>query len=229
MRIEKLSPAFKDYIWGGVKLKEKFGKRTDCTPCAESWELSFHRDGETRLSDGRRLADGLSPEELGDNVEDFEFFPMLVKFIDANDNLSIQVHPTDRFALANENSYGKTELWYIVDADEGAGLYIGFKNEVTRSEFESAIRKDRLPELLNFVTVKRGERYFIPAPSTRSVAAASSARSSRTATSPTASTISDVSAPTADPASFTSTARSRYPASHHTCPPSPIFPATKEK
>lgn len=162
MRIEKLTPAFKDYIWGGVKLKTRFGKITDCTPCAESWELSFHRDGETRLSDGRRLADALSPEELGANVADFEFFPMLVKFIDANDNLSIQVHPTDRFALANENSYGKTELWYIVDADEGAGLYIGFKNEVTRAEFESAIREDRLPEILNFVPVKRGERYFIP-------------------------------------------------------------------
>lgn len=162
MRIEKLIPAYKDYLWGGEKLKKKYGKNTDMTPCAESWELSFHKDGMTALRNGLHLADAFSEEELGDNVGAFKFFPTLIKFIDANDNLSIQVHPSDEFALENENSYGKTEMWYIVEAEEGAGLYVGFKEDVTKEQYESAIRENKLTDLLNFFKVKTGETYFIP-------------------------------------------------------------------
>ena len=162
MRIEKLIPAYKDYIWGGEKLKYKYGKNTDIIPCAESWELSFHKDGMTALSNGQLLADAFSAEELGENVGAFKFFPTLIKFIDANDNLSIQVHPSDEFALANENSYGKTEMWYIVEAEDGAGLYVGFKEDVTKEQYESAIRENKLTDLLNFFKVKAGETYFIP-------------------------------------------------------------------
>ena len=162
MKIEKLYPECKDYIWGGTKLPEKYGKITDKTPCAESWELSFHKDGMTRLSDGRALAECISEREIGKNAEKFPFFPVLIKFIDAKADLSVQVHPSDEYALKNENSFGKTEMWYIVEADEGAGIYLGFKQTVTKEEFERAIEEKRLTDLLNFFPVKPGDCYFIP-------------------------------------------------------------------
>lgn len=163
MRIEKLFPAFKDYVWGGNKLKEKYGKKTDVSPCAESWELSAHGDGLSTLSDGRTLLEAFSVKELGCDPKKFDRFPMLIKFIDAAQDLSVQVHPTDEYALKNEKSLGKTELWYVVEADEGAGLYIGFRKDVSKSEFEKAIRENELCSLLNFFEVKAGDSYFIPA------------------------------------------------------------------
>lgn len=163
MKIEKLYPIYKDYIWGGDKLKEKYGKTTDLTPCAESWELSFHKDGLTRLADGRTLKEAVKAEDLGERCKAFPHFPVLIKFIDAKADLSVQVHPSDEYALKNENSLGKTEMWYILEADEGSGIYLGFKERVTRAEFESAIKEKRLTELLNFYEVKAGECYFIPA------------------------------------------------------------------
>ena len=162
MKIEKLYPAFKDYLWGGNKLKEKYGKKTDISPCAESWELSFHKDGETMLECGTPISKALTRESLGKNATDFDNFPLLIKFIDARDDLSVQVHPSDEYALENENSYGKTEMWYIVDAEEGAGIYLGFKEDVKKEEFLLAIKENRLTELLNFYPVKPGESYFIP-------------------------------------------------------------------
>jgi len=162
MRIQKLFPAFKDYLWGGNKLKEKYGKETDTTPCAESWELSFHKDGVTKLISGEPVTSALGADVLGENISKFDSFPLLIKFIDARDDLSVQVHPSDEYALKNENSYGKTEMWYIVDAEEGAGIYLGFKKDVTDKEFRRAIEEKRLTELLNFYPVKPGESYFIP-------------------------------------------------------------------
>ncbi len=162
MKIEKLIPECKDNLWGGTRLIEKYGKITDKSPCAESWELSCHKDGPSRLSDGRLITEALGDEELGENIKGFPFFPMLIKLIDAKENLSVQVHPSDAYALKNENSFGKTEMWYIVEADEGAGIYLGFTREVTRSEAEAAIRENRLTELLNFFPVKAGDCFFIP-------------------------------------------------------------------
>ena len=162
MKIQKLYPVLKDYLWGGSKLIEKYGKDATCQPCAESWELSFHKDGKTALADGTSLESAAGAREIGTNAADFPFFPVLIKFIDAESNLSVQVHPSDAYALENENSYGKTEMWYIVEADEGAGLYLGFNRDVTREEYESAIKENRLTELLNFYPVKAGESYFIP-------------------------------------------------------------------
>ena len=95
MNIEKLYPAYKDYIWGGNKLKEKYGKNTDTEPLAEAWELSFHKDGLCRLSDKRELKDAVSEDELGNALKGFSEFPMLLKFIDAKSDLSVQVHPSD--------------------------------------------------------------------------------------------------------------------------------------
>ena len=162
MDIQKLYPECKDYIWGGNKLKEKYGKQTDKTPCAESWELSFHKDGLTRLVNGKTLAESVTEKDLGENVKDFPFFPVLIKFIDAKENLSVQVHPSDEYALKYENSFGKTEMWYIVEAEEGAGIYLGFNRDVTKEKYETAIKENRLTELLNFYEVKAGDCYFIP-------------------------------------------------------------------
>ena len=162
MEIVKLYPECKDNIWGGVKLREKYGKKTEKEIVAESWELSFHKDGPTRLADGRTLQEVASKADLGVNCEGFPFFPLLAKLIDAKQDLSVQVHPSDGYALQHENSFGKTEMWYIVEADEGAGIYLGFKKEVTKAEYEAAIANHTLTDLLNFFEVKAGECYFIP-------------------------------------------------------------------
>lgn len=95
MQIEKLYPVCKDYLWGGNKLKESYAKQTDKTPCAESWELSFHKDGLTRLANGKTLMESATPADLGENVNGFAFFPTLIKFIDPKQDLSVQVHPSD--------------------------------------------------------------------------------------------------------------------------------------
>ena len=163
MDIIKLTPAYKSIIWGGDKLKSLYGKNTELSPLAESWELSFHEAGECTLADGTPLSRAASPEELGANIVGFDFFPVLVKFIDAKDKLSVQVHPADDYALKHENSLGKTEMWYIADADEGAGIYLGFKENISREEFERAIKEKTLTEYLKFIPVKKGESYFIPA------------------------------------------------------------------
>ena len=163
MRIEKLTPVFKDYIWGGNKLKEEYGKSCSLTPLAESWELSLHPDGEAKTEDGMPLSLAMSNADMGKNVTRHPMFPVLTKFIDAKQDLSVQVHPSDEYALKNENSLGKTEMWYIVDCEDGAGIYLGMKRDVTRDEFETAINEKKLTELLNFIEVKKGECFFIPA------------------------------------------------------------------
>jgi mannose-6-phosphate isomerase len=162
MEIYRLIPECKNYIWGGEKLPQKYGKNVDFRPVAESWELSVHKDGKTRLESGETI-DTLDAKIFGTACAEFDFFPVLIKLIDAKQNLSVQVHPDDAYALANEDSLGKTEAWYIVEADEGAGIYLGFSRDVTREEFEGAIRDQTLTELLNFYPVKAGECYFIPA------------------------------------------------------------------
>ena len=162
MSIQKLTPACKDYLWGGTKLKEKYGKSADGDVLAETWELSFHQDGLTCGEDGRPLAETLSAEQLGENVRDFPFFPVLVKFIDAKNDLSFQVHPSDDYALQHENSYGKTEMWYVVEAEAGAGIYLGFNRDVTREQVRRAVESGTIGELLNFYPVRAGETYFIP-------------------------------------------------------------------
>ena len=170
MEILKLIPECKDNIWGGVKLKEKYGKQTDKDPVAESWELSFHKDGPTRLENGKTLQEEVTAKELGRNCDGFPFFPMLVKLIDAKQDLSVQVHPSDKYALEHENSFGKTEMWYIVEAEKGAGIYLGFKKDVTQAEYETAIKENTLTDLLNFFEVKAGDCYFIPSGTIHAIA-----------------------------------------------------------
>ena len=170
MKIQKLIAPLKDYLWGGNKLKTEYGKNTDNDIVAESWELSFHKDGPTMIENGEFLKDAVCADDIGKNCQSFEFFPTLAKFIDAKDNLSVQVHPSDEYALKYENSYGKTEMWYIVEAEEGAGIYLGMKETVSAEEFEKAINENTLTSLLNFFHVKKGECYFIPSQTIHAIA-----------------------------------------------------------
>lgn len=160
MSIYRLYPETKDYIWGGNKLRD-YGKVSDKDKIAESWELSFHKDGLTKIADGRTLKEVLTKEDLGTNLSSFEDFPTLIKLIDAKENLSVQVHPDDEYALKNEGQYGKTEMWYVVDNDEGAGIYLGFKEDTDKDTFMKAVENGTVLDLLNFFPVKKGEWYFI--------------------------------------------------------------------
>lgn len=169
--VYKLVPEYKDYLWGGEKLKTDYGKQTDKTPCAESWELSLNPHGLTKVEDGKTLAEVLTPEKTGKNCEKFEFFPVLIKFIDAKRNLSVQVHPSDDYALKYENSYGKTESWYIVEAEEGAGIYCGFKRDTNKEEFLQSLASGEVENLLNFIPVKKGDCYFIPSGTVHAIGA----------------------------------------------------------
>lgn len=160
-RIYRLTPALKDNIWGGNKLRE-YGKSSDKDRIAESWELSFTTGGEARISDGREMSEVFAKESWGSACEKFHAFPVLTKFIDAKDKLSVQVHPSDEYALANEGQFGKTEMWYVVDAEEGSGLYMGLERKCDKDEFARAVADGTVEELLSFKTVKPGDVYFIP-------------------------------------------------------------------
>ena len=160
-KIYKLTPACKDNIWGGNKLR-KYGKESDKDRIAESWELSFTDGGEARIEDGRTMNEAFPRSAWGTSSEKFHAFPVLTKFIDAMDKLSVQVHPSDDYALANEGQFGKTEMWYVVEADEGAGLYMGLERECDSDEFARAVADGSVEKLLSFKKVKRGDVYFIP-------------------------------------------------------------------
>lgn len=166
----KLSPAYKDYLWGGNKLSEYFGKNTDLDCIAESWELSAHPDGQSTVAGGKN--DGMlfgqylriiGNEAIGWKHQGMRSFPIMIKLIDANKDLSIQVHPGDEYALEHENEYGKSELWYVIDCEEGAYLYCGFNRDVDRDTVRKAIENGNIVELLNRVEVHKGDTFFIPA------------------------------------------------------------------
>lgn len=164
----KLVPAFKDYLWGGVKLKTEYGKQSDLEIVAESWELSTHPDGLSTIANGEYEGQTLLKyiEEHGKGVlgtacKVEKDLPILIKLIDAKDRLSIQVHPDDQYALLHEGDYGKTEMWYVVEAEEGAQLIYGFNKTTTQEELRQAIRDNSLADILNYVEVHKGDVFFI--------------------------------------------------------------------
>ncbi len=171
MEILKLKPVFKDYIWGGTRLKDDYGFDCDLDPIAEGWMLSCHKDGKSTVDGGKfdgksleSIIEEYSKEEIaGSRALDFPYFPVLIKLIDAKDNLSIQVHPDNEYAERVEHEFGKTEIWYVLDAAEGATLIYGFKKKITSSEFKAAIENDTLTDVLNVVKVKKGDLFFIEA------------------------------------------------------------------
>ncbi|MBQ4110778.1 MAG: ROK family protein [Clostridia bacterium] len=164
----KTAPVFKDYLWGGNNLTKKWNKNSPYEITAESWELSAHKNGQSTAVNGIYKGKTLSEiiEILGTDAIGTAYkgkdFPLLIKLIDAKNKLSIQVHPDDAYAKENENQFGKTEMWYIVEAEEGAGILLGFNKDITKEEFEQRIKENTLLEVLNFVPCKAGDSVFIP-------------------------------------------------------------------
>ena len=164
----KLTPECKEIIWGGNRLKNEYNKVSSLSNIAESWELTVRPDGMNKIVGGQYDGYTLQQyiDENGSSVitnKTLDFFPLLIKFIDACDNLSVQVHPDDTYGLAHANSLGKTEMWYIIDALPGAQLVYGLKEGVTNEMFAKAIEENKVEEMLNYVPVHKGDVFFIPA------------------------------------------------------------------
>lgn len=174
--IFKLKAPVKDYIWGGTKLRDEYGKTSNSEIIAESWELSCHHDGLSIIEStghsffdapedavGSTLVEYLAkhPEAMGENCQKFDDFPILIKLIDARDNLSVQVHPNEKYAQEHESEHGKTEMWYIIDCEPDSSIIYGFRDKITKKEFREAIENNTLLDKLNVVPVHKGDVFMI--------------------------------------------------------------------
>lgn len=167
-----LEPEYKDYIWGGQKLKNKLNKNVKNQECtAESWEISTNKNGESTIKNGKYKGKTLTElynnkelrkEIFGTKCENLDEFPLLIKFIDANKSLSIQVHPDNQYAIKNENSQGKTEMWYILDCEPEAQIICGVKKGITKEKLKENINSNKITECLNYIDVKKGDVIYIP-------------------------------------------------------------------
>lgn len=176
--VVKLEPAYKDYLWGGNRLKSLYNKKCDYDIVAESWELSAHEAGVSVVTTGRhkglnfaKYLQMIGKENWGWKCQSLPNFPILIKFIDAKDKLSVQVHPDDEFALEQENEYGKNEMWYVVDCEDGAGIYCGFSRDVTKEEVRRRIEDNTILEILNWIPAKKGDVFFIKAGTVHAIGA----------------------------------------------------------
>lgn len=166
-----LKPAGKDYLWGGHRLKDDYSKDIDMTPLAETWECSTHPDGLSIVDSGefkgKTLKEVLQchPEYVGTNPVCIDGeLPILIKFIDAQRKLSVQVHPDDEYAMTNENGQrGKTEMWYVLDAQENAKLVYGFKRTISEQMVRSALETGNIEKYLQYVTVQKNDVFLINA------------------------------------------------------------------
>ena len=166
-----LAPFPKDYLWGGNRLNDDYGKRIAATPLAETWECSTHPDGQSTVASGtysgQVLADVLKyhPEYLGTHplriMDGVPELPILVKLIDAKSDLSVQVHPDDEYAALNEGSLGKTEMWYVLAANKDAELVYGFNQDMTKERVVDAIHNGRIKAFLNHVPVHKHDLFHI--------------------------------------------------------------------
>lgn len=164
-------PIYKDYIWGGNKLREKFNKNTPFEKTAESWEIASNKNGESLIQngvyEGKKIIDlfndiSIKKYIFGDKCENLEKFPLLIKFIDANQNLSVQVHPNDEYAKIKENDMGKTEMWYIIDCKHNAKLICGLK-DINENDKNNKLRQQNIEKYLNYVSIEKGNVIYIPA------------------------------------------------------------------
>lgn len=161
----KMKPVFKEMIWGGHKLKDVYGYDIPSDHTGECWAISAHKNGDCVIGDGEFEGKTLSwlfenHRELFGNIEGDQF-PLLVKIIDAKNDLSVQVHPDDVYAKEHEDSLGKTECWYVLQADEGTKMVMGHHAR-TKDEFVKAIEKDDYENLLNSFAIKEGDFFYIP-------------------------------------------------------------------
>ena len=164
MELVKLNPAVKDYIWGGNYF-QKFNKGLNLDRVSECWELSV-RDNDSSIiasgkDKGKLLSEVINKEDIGPVMDRFPYFPLLIKLIDAKENLSIQVHPSDDYALKYENSFGKSEMWHIISADESSGLYVGLNKDYSKKDIKKALEEGTILECLNFFKVKPGDTFVI--------------------------------------------------------------------
>ncbi len=167
----KFTPILKNKIWGGDKLKDLLHKDTDDINVGESWEIctvdrdiSLVANGDQKGRSLKELIEIYKGDLLGNSVfQNFgDQFPLLIKFIDAKEALSIQLHPNDQLAGERHQSFGKTEMWYVMQADDQANLIVGFKKEVSKEEYINHVQNKSLTEILNIDQVKKGDVYFIP-------------------------------------------------------------------
>lgn len=175
----RLSPVFKDYIWGGTKIRDVLHKDTGSLDrIAESWEFSSHADGQSVIASGEyagltlgKYFDAVGWDKTGYFGQRSRQLPCMVKFIDACENLSIQVHPADGYAHRHEHDNGKNEMWYIMSAEEGAFIYVGFNRDTSRREVLRRIRDNSIEEILNKIPVRKGDSFFIPAGTVHAIGA----------------------------------------------------------
>lgn len=169
----KFEPILKDKIWGGTRLKTILYKEiSDANCCGESWEVSGLVDDESMIINGFLAENNLNElleiymtELVGEkNYEKYGLgFPLLIKFIDAQDNLSVQVHPDDELAQRKYGQSGKTEMWHVIASEPGSGLYVGFNKTVSKAQFEEAIANGTVEDVLQFYPVQPGDTFMIPA------------------------------------------------------------------
>ncbi len=167
----KFTPILKDKIWGGEKLMSRLNKKSDRKDIGESWEISDVKNEVSVVANGalagknlKELIQEFQGSLMGEkNYQHFgEKFPLLIKFIDAKEALSIQLHPNDALAKERHNSFGKTEMWYVMQADEKANLIVGFQEEVSSKEYLHHLENKSLLDILNVDEVQEGDVYFIP-------------------------------------------------------------------
>lgn len=181
-----LAPAGKDYLWGGTKLRTEYNKNINMTPLSETWECSAHADGPSIVADGeykgRELRHVLveHPEYLGSHPiavmsstgSDVYELPILVKFIDAARDLSIQVHPDDDYARNNENgSLGKSEMWYVIDAEPGSYLIYGFNRNMTEGLLRRSLSDGTIENYLHKIPVQKDDVFFVEAGTVHAIGA----------------------------------------------------------
>ena len=163
-----LEPCGKDYLWGGDRLKKEFNKKIDVTPLAETWECSTHPDGMSIVASGKYKGYTLkqvlkeNPKYVGTHPQNKEELPILIKFIDAKKDLSVQVHPSDEYAKEYENGQlGKTEMWYVLDANEDSKIIYGFNSDVDKEIIKSAIDNESINKYLNKIPIKKDDVFYI--------------------------------------------------------------------
>lgn len=168
----KFKPVYKETIWGGKTIESYFSRKTPFDKTAESWELCERDDGMSVITNGelkgvefRKLIADYKEKVLGtESIKKYgNYFPLLIKIIDANDQLSVQVHPDDEYAQLQGEKNGKNELWYVIDAKKGAKLVYGLKDKTTKEDFAKAVKEGTVKDTLNEVPVKPGDAFFIPA------------------------------------------------------------------
>ena len=163
----KLSPVFKDYLWGGKRLKALYGAQDDRV--AEAWLVSVHPDGPSVVAEGKYA--GMPFPEYLDKEGARDGFPVLIKMIDSVQKLSVQVHPDDAYAALHENDHGKSEMWIVLEAEETAYLYVGFNRDVNRDELRKRIADGTVETVLRKVPTHAGDIYYIPAGTVHAIGA----------------------------------------------------------